>query len=167
MTSFVSKQNYHVLIVLVDSTISTGWDGLIPPPPPIRLSPKTKKMFIYFLSIYRRKKAWFRHAKDVKLVPRPGEALVGTIWHTPMCLWGPSIPPQSTLANRVQGCMTHSCSTEVQSIHVRCAGNCRVVFWRNNHILGIHRFQEESQNWHEYSQKAIFSCYSIKVIPLK
>ena len=35
MTSFVSKQNYHVLIVLVDSTISTGWDGLIPPPPPL------------------------------------------------------------------------------------------------------------------------------------
>ena len=42
MTSFVSKQNYHVLIVLVDSTISTGWDGLITLPPlpsdyPLRL----------------------------------------------------------------------------------------------------------------------------------
>ena len=34
MTSFVSKQSYHVLIVMVDSTISTGWVGLIPPPPP-------------------------------------------------------------------------------------------------------------------------------------
>ena len=111
-------------------------------------------------------------AKDVKLVPRPGEALVGTIWHTPMCLWGPSIPPQSKLANRVQGCMTHSCSREVQSIHVRCAGNCRVVFWRNNHILGIHRFQEESQNWHEYRRQylvatllknALVCCYGSQV----
>ena len=161
MTSFVSKQNYHVLIVLVDSTISTGWDGLIPHPPPIRLSPKTKKMFIYFLSIYRRKKAWFRLLRMLSLyqdLERHSWAPYGT----PLCVWGPSIPPQSKLANRVQGCMTHSCSREVQSIHVRCAGNCRVVFWRNNHILGIHRFQEESQNWHEYSQKAIFSCYSIK-----
>lgn len=32
MTSFVSKQNYHVLIVLVDSTISTvGMDLYLPP----------------------------------------------------------------------------------------------------------------------------------------
>ena len=161
MTSFVSKQNYHVLIVLVDSTISTGWDGLIPPPLPSDYPLRLKRCSFTFFPFTEERKhdsGMLRMLSLYQDLERHSWAPYGT----PLCVWGPSIPPQSKLANRVQGCMTHSCSREVQSIHVRCAGNCRVVFWRNNHILGIHRFQEESQNWHEYSQKAIFSCYSIK-----
>ena len=101
MTSFVSKQNYHVLIVLVDSTISTGWDG--PPPPPIRLSPKTKKMFIYFLSIYRRKKAWFRLLRMLSLyqdLERHSWAPYGT----PLCVYGdPAYPHRVNLQIGLKG----------------------------------------------------------------
>ena len=94
MTSFLSKQNYHVLIVLVDSTISTGWDGLIlpHPPPPIRLSPKTKKMFIYFLSITEGRK------HDAGMLRMSGlyQDLERHSWApdgTPLCVYGdPAYP---------------------------------------------------------------------------
>ena len=93
MTSFVSKQNYHVLIVLVDSTISTGWDGLIPPPPlpsdyPLRLK-RCSFTFFPFTEERKHDSGMLRMLSLYQDLERHSWAPYGT----PLCVYGdPAYP---------------------------------------------------------------------------